>query len=135
MKENDERSVDFTGFPDTKDGLKNFFIAAYGIFNQNTDPTIGGALDENITVFSITEHKAYTGVNAVVAYFADQFLDKPQFTPTAYRPDISSDGVSGSVTGTAKWVDENGTENLHFVFKLVYNSNKNQWLFLNMYAK
>ncbi len=128
------RGGNLSTFPDTKAGLEGFFLAACDVFNKNSDDTIDGALDENVTVFSISQHTDYNGISAVERYFKDQFLDSPQFNPLAYNVDISSDNLSGSIVGTAKWLDENGKDSLHFVFKCIWNSNKNRWLFLNLYA-
>ena len=107
------------------------FTQAYTIFNENSDPTIGGYLDENVTVFSVTANRPVVGRPAVENYFKQQFSDSPQFQPL--QPVIANcSGITGVISGSARWVDTNGAETIAFVFTFVYTNN--HWKILSLWG-
>ena len=56
----------------TKAALLNTFNQAVNIFNTESDNTIGGLLDENVTVYS-HKHVSYSGIADVEDYFRQEF--------------------------------------------------------------
>lgn len=108
------------------------FTNAYAIFNRNSDPSIGGLLDENVTVFSVSANRPVVGRAAVENYFKQQFSDCPQFQPL--EPFISNtSGNTGTIAGSARWVDTNGAETISFVFTFVVDSS-GQWKILSLWG-
>lgn len=113
------------------DALTTRFNDAYAIFNENKDNTIGGWLDENVTVFSVSSNRPITGGKAVENYFQQQFADCPQFNPLSPII-VTQNGTTGTVEGSARWIDSNGAETISFVFKFVFV--KGQWLILSLWG-
>jgi hypothetical protein len=69
------------------------------------DKTIGGNLDDSITIRTIHSHDTYSGTDDVEDYFEDQFTkDDPHFDPGEhYR--VTVNGTQGTVQGTGRWKD------------------------------
>jgi hypothetical protein len=113
------------------DALTQRFQDAYAIFNGNTDETINGWLDQNATVFSVSSNRSIVGRTAVQNYFKRQFEDSPQFNPLSPIA-VTQNGLTGTVAGSARWVDSNGAETINFVFTFVFAGG--QWLLLSMWG-
>jgi hypothetical protein len=45
---------------------------------------------------------------------------------------IAPDQLHATISGAAHWKDNNGTDHINFVCQLVFDANKNQWLFQNL---
>jgi hypothetical protein len=118
------------------DALEKRFNSACDQFNAG-DYTIGGWLDDNVTVFSVSSNRPVIGLPAVQAWFKDQFSDHPKFnplSPVAVTQNVTSKGgVTGTVEGSARWVDYNGAETISFVFTFVLDANRG-WLLLTLWG-
>ncbi|MGH7842264.1 MAG: hypothetical protein ACREQT_12190 [Candidatus Binataceae bacterium] len=114
------------------DALTHRFNDAVAIFNNNQDNTIGGWLDDNVTVFSVSSNRPVTGKQGVEQYFTQQFKDNPRFTPLTPII-VAQNGRTSTVQGTAKWVDDNGTDTIDYVFKFVFDSTRG-WLILSLWG-
>jgi hypothetical protein len=134
MSKDDPRILEAVGHPAANtqtDALTARFNAACDKFNINRDPTIGGWLDDNVTVFSVSSNRPVTGKHAVINYFTQQFTDSPQFNPLSPIV-VTQNGTTGTVEGSARWIDDNGPETISFVFKFVFVNN--QWLLLSLWG-
>lgn len=111
--------------------LIDTFNAAKDAFNNRKWPTLEGILDDYVVLKLLKPTAAaVSGKPAVMAaLIADATLDNPTFTP--HQPIIPhhQDQTFGFVTGTAQWVDTNGSGTIHydFVFLNVGGTNPPTW--------
>ena len=134
MSKDDPRILEAVEYPVANagtDALTERFKDAYTIFNGNTDSTIGGWLDDNVTVFSVSGNRPITGKTAVENYFQQQFADCPQFNPLSPII-VTQNGTTGTVEGSARWIDNHGAETISFVFKFVRL--RGEWLILSLWG-
>jgi len=111
-------------------GLDSAFKIAQQQFMAR-DATIGGLLDQNVTVFSVKDKTRYNGISDVEGFFTKDFKDNPSFTPNAGYQAFSN-GKRGIIIGTACWNDKNGPETIGFVFIWVNQGGK--WMIKRLYA-
>ena len=137
LAEGTERLAVTTGC--TEDDLRKRFLDCVTIFNANTDSTIGGYLDQYVTVQSVHKGDLISGIVDVEAYFADQFEDNPHFNPgqegQTYRVNVS--GSQGQVWGLGKWRDDNNThgEDEPVKFNFIFVCKGGSWLLSSAVAK
>ena len=63
------------------------FQAALHLFNQN-NMSIMQYIDADASVYSMSGQLGYHTKHSVRAYFREQFLDNPQFTPASVTPTV-----------------------------------------------
>ena len=111
--------------------LEDQFNTVWKLFNNNDDPSIGNGLDPNVVVFSVSSNRPVIGIEAVKNFFAQQFSDTPKFTPLS-PVTIRQQGITGTVDGSARWIDSNGAETISFVFTFVFENKK--WMLLSLWG-
>jgi hypothetical protein len=124
-----------TPTPDTS-GLDEAFQNAVAAFRAG-DPSIGGLLDTDVTVFSVNTKQRYKTIAEVEAFFTKDFKnDKPSFTPNLGYNVFSIQqkrAQKGVIIGTACWNDNNGPETIGFVFQWV-KPQGGVWKIRHLYA-
>jgi hypothetical protein len=121
--------------PCTKASLLNTFNQAVNIFNKGADNTIGGLLDENVTIYSYRQVQ-YSGIANAEQYFTKEFTKEAQFYPTVTSYNVSDSGTTAQVSGSANWTSTStehlpgGKESFDFQFQFVCENG--QWLLLNL---
>jgi hypothetical protein len=119
--------------------LRKRFRDCVTIFNGLADNTIGGYLDQYVTIQSVHRHQFASGIIEVEAYFLAQFSDNPHFDPGQEGKDyyVSVNGTLGKVWGTGKWRDTNNTngKDEKVKFDFIFTCNGGEWLLLSGVAK
>ena len=117
------------------------FAAAVHSFNNYNLGILMDYVDAEATVFSVSGGIAYYTKHAVRAYFVQEFVDKPIFTPATYTPIVlvSPTGIGASITDHSTWQDNKRAKYpMIYAFTFVYRPNNpsptNNWLLSSMWG-
>jgi hypothetical protein len=119
--------------------LQRRFLAAVALFNAHSK-NLFDMFDDNVVVFSVSSNRPVVGKPAVIEYFKQQFTDVPKFSPlepVSYTPaNAGSPAITGTVEGSARWVDTNGAETISFVFTMVRQGGTilGDWMIVSMWG-
>jgi hypothetical protein len=118
--------------PCSKSNLLSTFYGATTIFNAHQDTSIGGILEETITINNY-DQQVITNIGPVEQYFYEEFQKDALFTPTVTDYNVSGSGTTGLVIGWANWTSATTSpEGEEFDFQFQFVCENGRWMLLNI---